>query len=117
VATLWLLLDTQISVYKVYTKEYNGIVLFEWDEIKNETNFRKHGIWFEEAQTTWADKHSVEFFDPEHSSDEDRFLRIGISSKSRVLLVVFCERDENQIRIISARKATQKEREKYEEGI
>ena len=91
---------------------------FEWDETKNHSNFQKHGIWFEEAQTIWADAHSVEFFDPEHSEDEDRYIRVGASSKSRVLLVVFCERDnETQIRVISARKATPKEREKYEKGI
>ena len=51
----------------------------EWDESKNRTNYRKHGVWFEEAQTVWADPRSMEFFDPEHSEEEDRFLRIGYS--------------------------------------
>jgi uncharacterized DUF497 family protein len=91
---------------------------FDWDDDKNIANFKKHEVWFEEARTIWADLHSCEFFDPEHSSDEDRFLRIGLSTKNRLLLVVFCERNsENVIRIISARPATRKEKEQYEEGI
>ncbi|MCB0341262.1 MAG: BrnT family toxin [Pseudobdellovibrionaceae bacterium] len=90
---------------------------FEWDEAKNRSNYQKHGLWFEEAQTLWADAHSVEFFDPS-SESEDRFIRVGHSSAARVLLVVFCERqDGGIIRIISARKATKKERQQYEEGI
>jgi uncharacterized DUF497 family protein len=56
---------------------------FEWDEAKNRANFRKHRIWLEEAQTVWADSKSVEFFDPSHSSSEDRFLRIGHSTAGR----------------------------------
>lgn len=91
---------------------------FEWDENKNHLNFKKHGVWFEEAQTVWADPNSVEFFDPEHSSEEDRFIRIGHATSEQLLLVIFCERDSSsKIRIISARKATSKEREQYEEGI
>jgi hypothetical protein len=66
---------------------------FEWDESKNRTNYRKHGVWFEEAQTVWADPRSIEFFDPQHSDPEDRFLRIGYSSGGRLLLIVFCERN------------------------
>jgi len=92
---------------------------WKWDEKKNLANFTKHTIWFEEAQTIWTDPRSVEFFDSEHSFEsEDRFIRVGHSSKSRMLLVVFCERFEGEIiRIISARKATQAERREYEEGI
>ncbi len=91
---------------------------FEWDENKNLTNYQKHGVWFEEAQTLWADELSREFFDPEHSEEEDRFIRVGHSTSSRLLLVVFCEREDgNKIRIVSARKATTKEQEKYEKGI
>ncbi len=90
---------------------------FAWDDLKNRANFKKHGIWFEEAQTIWADRGSVEFFDPEHSENEDRFLRIGHSTKARILLVVFCEISEGSIRIISARKATSKEVRDYEKGI
>jgi uncharacterized DUF497 family protein len=91
---------------------------FEWDANKNLSNFRKHGVWFEEAQTIWADPESIEFFDPEHSSREDRFIRIGHSTGGRVLLVVFCERTAGStIRIISARKATAQEKRDYEKGI
>lgn len=91
---------------------------FEWDENKNRSNFKKHEVWFEEAQTIWADSESIEFFDPEHSSDENRFIRIGHSTRSRILLVVFCEREEGStIRIISARKATAREMGDYEKGI
>lgn len=90
---------------------------FEWDENKNQKNFIKHNIWFEEAQTVWADFCACEYYDPEHSEDEDRFLRIGRSSASRVLLIVFCERHENRIRIISARAATRKERSQYEKRV
>ena len=92
---------------------------FEWDDDKNKSNFDKHGIWFEEAQTVWVDANSVEFFDPEHSNDEeDRFIRVGLSAKLNLLVVVFCELDVvGVIRIISARYATKKERKQYEEGI
>lgn len=91
---------------------------FEWHEGKNFSNARKHGVWFEEAQTVWADSGAVEFHDPEHSEDEDRFIRIGYSSASRILLVVFCEKEQGLvIRIIGARKATPRERKQYEEGI
>ena len=90
---------------------------FEWDENKNKINHRNHKIWFEEAQTIWADIHSSEFFDPEHSEMEDRFIRIGISNKMKILIIVFCQRDETLIRIISARKATKNESRIYEERI
>lgn len=91
---------------------------FEWDERKSRINHRKHGIRFEEAQTVWADKKSVEFFDPEHSESEDRFIRIGHSTRARLLLVVFCERGRGDaIRIVSARKATRKEERQYEKGV
>ena len=91
---------------------------FGWDENKNRSNFKKHEVWFEEAQTIWADVKAVEFFDPEHSSDEDRFIRIGHSTRSRLILVVFCERAEGStIRVISARKATTREKRDYEKGI
>ena len=91
---------------------------FEWDDGKNTANFDKHGIWFEEAQTVWADGYAAEYFDPDHSESEDRFIRVGHSTRSRVLLVVFCERDRGKtVRIISARKATPREVKAHEEGI
>ncbi len=88
---------------------------FEWDEGKNIANYAKRKIWFEEAQTVWADEMSDEFYDLEHSHDEERFIRVGHSTNERVLLVVFCERQSGEvIRIISARKASKKERTDYE---
>jgi len=91
---------------------------FEWDEEKNIINHSKHKVWFEEAQTVWADEMADEFYDSEHSEGEERFIRVGHSTNARVLLVVFCERDSSEtIRIISARKATKKERNDYEKGI
>jgi len=91
---------------------------FEWNESKNRSNYLKHGIWFEEAQTIWADSASIEFFDPDHSSNEDRYIRIGHSTRNRILLVVFCERaGGSAVRIISARKATTREARDYEKGI
>ncbi len=85
---------------------------------KNRSNFKKHGIWFEEGQTLSSNPDCIEFFDPEHSENEDRFIRVGYSTNVRILLVVFCEKEEGQIvRIISARKATPKEVKTYKEGI
>ncbi len=91
---------------------------FEWDENKNRINRKKQGIWFEEAQTAFADDYSRVFFDGDHSDDEDRYILIGMSSSRRLLLVVHCYRErDGVVRIISARKATRKERGVYEEGI
>ena len=91
---------------------------FEWDDRKNKSNFKKHHIWFEEAQTVWADTKSFEFLDPEHIEDETRFIRVGFSTNSRILVIVFCERDnESTILVISARKATPKERSQHEKRI
>lgn len=62
---------------------------FEWDENKKKSNFKKHGIWFEESETIWADHLSIEFFDPDNENNEDRFIRIGHSTRENILLVVF----------------------------
>ncbi len=90
---------------------------FEWDDRKNVKNHEKHSIWFEEAQTIWADTHAAEFFDPDHSESEYRFIRVGYSHAKRILVVVFCERHKDSVRIISARKATPTEKKAHEEGI
>ena len=88
---------------------------FEWDDTKNQSNYLKHSVWFEEAQTVWADSRSVEFYDEDHSDSEDCFIRLGHSTSLKLLLIVFCERDSGDtVRIISARKATEKERVSYE---
>ena len=91
---------------------------FEWDEQKNKSNRRKHGIWFEEAQSVFDDPAGHLFYDPEHSEDEERFVLLGMSSGARTLVVVHCYRtSESLVRIISARKASKKELRFYEEGI
>jgi len=89
-------------------------ICFEWDESKNRENKRKHGVSFEEAQTVFLDENAIRYFDPDHSSDEDRFLMLGISFKLRVLVVCHCYRaNDSLIRIISARKANRKETSNY----
>ena len=86
---------------------------FEWDNQKAHSSEQKHGISFDEASTVFADPLSLTIHDPLHSKDEERFILIGISYKNRTLIVVHTERGDN-IRIISARKATKKERSYYE---
>ena len=87
---------------------------FAWDEEKDKLNQKKHGISFEEAKTVFFDENGFEFFDPDHSADEHRFIIIGLSFRLRALVVCHCYRQQNSvIRIISARKATRKEREYY----
>ena len=88
--------------------------LFEWDEDKAEENLRKHGISFEEAQTVFNDPLAITIPDPDHSLAEDRFITIGLSNKRRVLVAIYTERRQ-KIRLISARKASRAERNKYEE--
>lgn len=88
---------------------------FTWDPKKNETNREKHGVSFEEAQTVFFDDDAMEFFDSGHSEVEDRFLLLGQSFKLRTLMVCHCFRETAQvIRLISARKATAKERKTYQ---
>ena len=90
---------------------------FEWDARKDAANRRKHGVSFSEAKTVFFDEDAVEYPDPDHSEDEDRFLLIGTSFRLRVLLVCHCYRArESTIRIVSARKATRKEREIHLRG-
>ena len=87
---------------------------FNWNPQKAKSNVRKHGITFEEAKGVFYDDKAIEFYDDEHSDWEDRFLLLGVSSKSRLLLICHCYREDNAIiRIISARKATQTEAEQY----
>jgi uncharacterized DUF497 family protein len=88
---------------------------FEWDEEKAATNLVKHGVSFEEAQTVFGDPLYVDFYDPDHSADEHRYIIIGQSRQGRLLLISYTERD-NTARLISAREATRSEREVYEEG-
>ena len=89
---------------------------FSWDNSKALLNKRKHGVSFEEAQTVFYDGNAIEYFDPDHSEDEDRFIMIGFSFKLRMLVVCYCARKGNTIRIISARKATRHEADNYRKG-
>jgi len=91
------------------------MLLFEWDSNKARGNIETHGISFDEASTAFGDPLSLTIHDPLHSNEEDRFILLGKSGKNRLLVVIHTERGEN-IRIISARKATKKERKQYEES-
>lgn len=88
---------------------------FEWDLKKATANRRKHGVTFEEASSALRDVFSATTHDPDHSDDEERFVTFGISSQGRLLTVAHTDRG-NAIRIISARLATNIERQIYEEG-
>jgi uncharacterized DUF497 family protein len=86
------------------------MIQFEWDQPKAAANLRKHGVSFEEAQSVFYDEFATQFYDDEHSAEEERFLLLGMSDTARVLLVCHCEREAGDlIRIISARKATKRE--------
>lgn len=88
---------------------------FEWDDDKAASNERKHGITFAEAQTVFADPLFLDFYDPAHSDDEQRYLIIGRSAAGNLLFVSYTERAETT-RIISARRATRREQRAYEEA-
>jgi uncharacterized protein len=66
---------------------------FEWDEEKATANLAKHGVSFEEARTIFDDPLYVDFYDPDHSSEEHRYIIIGVSRHGRLLLVSYTERD------------------------
>jgi len=81
---------------------------FEWDPNKAKKNIKKHRVSFNEAATVFGDPLSMTFFDPDHSIDENRYITIGLSHLGRLLVVAHTDRDD-RIRIISARKATERE--------
>ena len=87
---------------------------YEWDPAKAAANLRKHGVPFAEAASVFLDPMALTFEDPDHSDEEDREITIGVSTKRRVLFVSHAAR-RDRIRIISARKATRKERGQYAE--
>lgn len=87
----------------------------EWDPVKAASNLKKHGVSFEEAATALADDLSVTGADPEHSLGESRFVTFGMSGAGRLLVVGHTERGD-LLRIISARRATKRERRIYEES-
>ncbi len=88
---------------------------YEWEPIKADTNVKKHGVSFAHASTIFGDPFSLTFYDPDHSSEEDRFITIGTSVDNVLLIVSHTDRDD-RIRIISARKAKRRERRIYENG-
>ena len=88
---------------------------FEWDESKAKSNLAKHGVSFEEASTVFGDPLSLTIPDPVHSQVEDRSIVLGHSHQRKLLVVVHTERGDN-IRIISARRASRRERKSYEES-
>jgi uncharacterized DUF497 family protein len=91
---------------------------FIWDEGKARANERKHGVTFDEAKTVFYDDNAELIGDPDHSSQEDRFVMLGMSSRARILIVCHCYRENNGvIRIISARKATRKEQAQYRRSV
>lgn len=92
--------------------------IFEWDDVKYESNLLKHGIKFEEARSVFKDIFRITRYDEEHSDEEERLLTLGYSSSSRIMLVVHTEREiegnNPVVRIISCRRATAAERRDYE---
>ena len=89
-------------------------IRFSWDEEKAQENLRKHRVSFEEASSVFADENGRVKHDSEHSVEEDRFLLLGFSARCRVLVVCHAyRRDDEVIRIISARRATRNERRQY----
>ena len=91
---------------------------FEWDENKNRINQKKHWLSFEEASSVFYDDLAILFDDPEHSQEKERFNLLGMSEAANACIVCHCYRaSETVIRIISARKATKKEEERYVRGI
>ena len=87
------------------------------ESIQSSTNKKKHNISFEEARSVFYDDFAVQFYDEENSDTEDRFLMLGLSNESKLLLVCHCEKEEGDIvRIISARKATNNESKLYRGG-
>ena len=91
---------------------------FEWNDNKNKTNIKKHGISFEEASSVFQDEEALIIADYEHSDKEERFILVGFSFKANLLVVCHCYRENDSIiRIISARKADKKEKQKYMERL
>ena len=89
---------------------------FEWDSRKARSNFAKHGVGFQEASTIFGDPLSLTIPDPEHSLSEERYITVGRAFSGKLLVVVHTERGDN-IRIISARRASRRERKFYEKII
>ncbi len=91
-----------------------GDIRFVWDPAKAAANVRKHGVSFDEARSIFADDNGLFLLDPDHSDHEDRYLLLGLSVRLRILAVIHTVSDDGDIiRIISARKATNREQQQY----
>ena len=88
---------------------------FEWNENKAKANLAKHSVSFDEAKTVFVDPFYIDFYDPDHSNDEERYIIIGQSQQRRLLVVSYTER-QHRTRLISARDATRREKDIYEAG-
>ena len=112
-----LCVERQFLPCKIHKYKYNvhmKALEFEWDRRKETANVKKHGISFKEAQTAFYDESAIQFYDPDHSDEEDRFILLGFSLKPQVLVVCHCLREsETVVRIISARKADKDEEQAY----
>lgn len=102
-------MKTESGEFSVLTVE------FDWDPNKARNNYAKHNVTFHEASTVFADPFSLTFYDQFHSNDESRYITIGESKQKRLLIISHTDRGQ-RIRIISARKTTQRERRIYEDG-
>ena len=91
-------------------------MIYEWDPGKAKTNLRDHRVSFGEAATVFLDPLAITFPDTDHSGEEDREITIGFTRHRRIVFVSHC-RQSDRVRIISARRATRKERKQYEEGV
>lgn len=87
------------------------------NEVKARINIKKHRISFTEAVTVFIDPQALRIFDPDHSAHEDRWVLLGLSSIHRYLVVIHVEKDEDVIRVVSARKANKIEIKKYLESL
>lgn len=85
------------------------VIIIDWSERKSLSNLKKHGVSFAEASTVFFDEAAKLIYDPDHSIDEDRFILIGISASNQIFLVVHTYKDDDSIRLISARLATRNE--------
>ena len=88
---------------------YSGVI-YEWDDKKNDLNHSKHGIWFSVAIRVFDDPNRIEYYDEDHSDEEDRWQVIGMVDN--IIVVIYTDR-EDRTRIISARHAKKDERRKY----
>ena len=105
------------SIHRAYLQHQVSSLEFTWNQAKARANLKKHGVSFDEAQSVFLDESARLLDDPDHSEDEDRFILLGMSAAPRLLVVVRAYRETTGlIRIISARKATPRERRAYTAG-